>query len=130
MKLIFYPMLLFSLAEIRYGSGDKSVIRCSTMAENLLALLLIPVMYYTYTGSLGISAAWFNVTIFFLSAGAACCLGYRMEEHHFTCRIRPEVWAAGMVLIAVLFTAATFRPPRIPLFRDPVTGTYGIFGIV
>ena len=33
--------------------------------------------------------------------------------------------ALCFVLIAVLFTVLTFAPPRMPLFRDPITGTYG-----
>ena len=32
------------------------------------------------------------------------------------------------LLIAGVFTAFTFYTPHIPLFRDPVTGTYGFVG--
>jgi len=74
----------------------------------------------------GISADWFNVTIFFLAAGAAYYLEYRLENSGCTCRISSGMWFAVLLLIAAAFTAATFRPPRIPLFRDPLTGSFGI----
>ncbi len=129
MKLIFYPMLLFSVAEAAWATEGKDVIRCSSLAGILLALILIPVLYYTYTGILGISADWFNVTIFFLAAGAAYCLEYRLETGVQTCRISAAVWWGVILLILAAFTAATFLPPHIPLFRDPVTGYYGIRSI-
>lgn len=126
MKLVFYPMLLFSLAEYCLTKGEWAVLRCSTLAGILLALLLIPVLYYTYTGILGISADWFNITIFFLAAGAAYWMEYRIESENRPCQISTVLWLVVLLLIAAAFTAATFFPPRIPLFRDPLTGTWGI----
>lgn len=126
MKLIFYPMLLVSLAEYHLAEGDRAVIRYSTLAGILLALILIPVLYYSYTGILGISADWFNVTIFFLAADAAYRLEYRIESGNCCRRVSFKVWMLILLLIAAAFTAATFCPPRIPLFRDPLSGTWGI----
>lgn len=127
MKLIFYPMLLFSLIEQRYSDVKPPVFRCSTMCGILLALGLIPVLYYTYTGILGTSADWFNITIFFLAAGAAYYLEYRLETGPTACHTSSVRWAFLLLLIAAIFTVTTFFPPRIPLFRDPLTGTYGIW---
>jgi len=33
-----------------------------------------------------------------------------------------------IVLLLILFAVVTFLPPRIPLFQDPMTGTYGFQG--
>ena len=126
MKLVFYPMLLYSLVEIALVSEEKAVIRCSSLTGILLALVLIPVLYYTYTGILGRSASWFNVTIFFLAAGGAYLLEYALETRLQSCRIGAAVWWGIILLITGAFTAATFFPLRIPLFRDPVNGYYGI----
>ncbi|MDH5624342.1 MAG: DUF6512 family protein [Candidatus Bathyarchaeota archaeon] len=32
----------------------------------------------------------------------------------------------ALVLLGVAFVLFTFYPPHLPLFRDPVTGEYGI----
>lgn len=124
MKLIFYPMVLFALIERRFVGGDS--FWWVKLAGISVGLLLIPVIYYTYTGILGISADWFNITIFFLAAMAA----YRLESLLFIREVKspaPE-WLALLILagIGVLFTWLTFSPPQIPFFRDPVTGTYGL----
>lgn len=125
MKLIFYPMLLFFLVESAIIPEKKGTFRCSSLAGILLALILIPVLYYTYTGMLGVSADWFNITIFFLAAGSAWYLKYRLETGNHVCGISSVTWLFVLLLISAFFTAATFFPPKIPLFQDPQTGTYG-----
>lgn len=128
MKLIFYPMVLYTLWENRRFQEDRAAARFSGLCGILMALIMIPVLYYTYTGMLGISADWFNITIFFVAAGSAYYLQYRLEKSG-ACQTGPVLWATVIVIIAAAFTAATFVPPRIPLFRDPLTGTYGILAI-
>lgn len=38
----------------------------------------------------------------------------------------PYLAFALLCLIGVLFAVFTFAPPHLPLFEDPITGTYGI----
>lgn len=115
MKLLFYPMVLWAVL------GRKGKDGCywwRKLLSILLGLALIPVLYYTYTGLLGVNADWFNVTIFFIAAGAAFYLEYRLEKSRRSCP-NPKWAVAALVTIAVLFTAFTFWPPDIPLFADP-----------
>ena len=125
MKLLFYPMVLFALAEYYAWGKDTPGFWNIKLRGILLGLALIPAIYYTYTGILGKSADWFNITIFFIAAAAA----FRWEAKCFPGRCDgriPEKMAfLGICLIGLLFTVLTFVPPRIPFFEDPVTGTYG-----
>ena len=107
-------------------SGSSNLCRCCLSYDvALLALVLIPGLYYTYTGSLGVSADWFNVTIFFITAAAVFYMETKQMLKGSACRL-PE-WAALMCLVCLggLFVYFTFAPLRIPLFQDPITGTYG-----
>ena len=125
MKLLFYPMVLFALLEYRAWGKNISGFWCVKGKGILLGLTLIPVLYYTYTGILGVSTDWFNITIFFLAAGIA----YRWETKAFQkdipSRIPPRMAVGMILLLALVFTLLTFLPPEIPFFRDPLTGTYG-----
>ena len=125
MKLLFYPMILFAWWEWRVWGREDSRFWCIKLVGVLLGLGLIPVAYYTYTGALGLSADWFNITIFFIAAGVALYTETRLFLPDGGCALHSKAAVAGLVLIAVVFTVLTFAPPRIPLFRDPVTGTYG-----
>ena len=124
LKLLFYPMLLFSLFQYRRWGRDRQDYWCIKLRGSLLGLLLIPVLYYSYTGILGVKADWFNITIFFLVAGFVYLWETRKLQADSTCR-SPGLAVAGFVLIVLVFTVLTFRPPHIPLFEDPITGTYG-----
>jgi len=125
MKLLLYPMLLFSFLERRLWGRRDERFWCVRFRGIVLGLALIPALYYTYTGILGVSADWFNITIFFLAAALAYRLQAALSTSDFTCR--PVLARAMLVLLVIVFTLLTFFPPRIPFFRDPVTGTYGYF---
>lgn len=125
MKLLFYPMVVYGAwSYFRWGKTFPHF-WCVKLKGILLGLLLIPTLYYTYTGVLGISADWFNITIFFLSAGAVYLFETRQLQKGGR-KCQPVLAIAGIAALALLFTLFTFFPPRIPLFQDPVTKTYEI----
>ena len=125
LKLLFYPMLAFAVIEYFFWGKEIGSFWCIKLIGILLGLALIPVAYYTYTGILGINADWFNITIFFLAAGAVYWVETKLFERQSTCRIGSKMAFALICLIVAVFTVFTFIPPYIPLFEDPITGTYG-----
>ena len=129
-KLLFYPMVLFALVE--YFAWGKACGRfwLAKLFGTLLGIVLIPVIYYTYTGILGQSADWFNIGIFFIVAAAVYFAETKLFQKIASCvKISRFAWLLFCVL-AVVYTVLTFYPPRIPLFQDPNTGTYGYFKVV
>ena len=118
MKLLFYPWLVYGLIQSRKASVGFWWVKLAGIATGLI---LIPVLYYTYTGALGLSADWFNIAIFFLATGATFLMEHRLQNRSF-CPL-PQ-WPA--VVMILLFTVFTFYPPHFPLFQDPVTGLYGL----
>ena len=125
MKLIYYPMLLFALLQYRQFGNHTENFWCVKLAGILVALALIPSLYYLYTGALGVSADWFNVTIFFIAAAVGYWTETKLFQGKANCRPRQSICFALILAIGVIFTVFTFFPPRVPLFRDPLTGTYG-----
>ena len=128
LKLMYYPMLLFALAEWAYWGKNVEDFWCIKLLGILLGLGLIVVVFYTYTGVLGMSTDWFNVAIFFLAAGISYWVETKLFQKNFHCGVSSGLSLFLIGLLAVAFTAFTFLPPHIPLFQDPVTGTYGFLG--
>lgn len=124
-KLIYYPMLVFALLQWRAWGRENEGFWCAKLKGMLLALALIPALYYTYTGSLGVSADWFNVTIFFLTAAAAFYTETVQLRDARPCRLKGRTAFGLLLALGALFIWFTFSAPRIPLFQDPVTGIYG-----
>jgi hypothetical protein len=127
MKLLFWPLLLFAVVQRPFFRNQKNY-WCVKLAEILLGLLLIPVLFHTYNGVFGKSPDWINITIFYISAALVFLFEWwAFKQDLLQCRY-PRLAFVAICMIGVLFVLFTFAPPLIPLFRDPLTGTYGIAG--
>ena len=125
MKLLFFPLFLFAIAEYFFFS-DRKDFWCIKLRGTLLGLFLIPTIFYTYQGVWGKNVDWFNILIFFLSAAAVFLYETRQFQKEKDKECSPRLSFILLCVIAVLFFVFTFNPPEIGLFLDPVTGTYGI----
>ena len=67
MKLLFFPMLLYSMVMIPKLKENYPCIHPSYWAGILVGTLLIPVIFYTYTGILGYHIMILDIGIFLLS---------------------------------------------------------------
>lgn len=127
MKLLFFPMFIFALVQSRFFREHDNFWYVK-LSGSVTGLLLIPILFYTYNGAFGKSPDWVNIAIFFISAAAAFLLeAWLFKKDKLRCK--GQRYAFGIIcLIGVLFVVYTFFTPRIPLFYDPLTGTYGISG--
>ena len=127
MKLLFYPIMLFALAEYRTWEKEKTGFWCVKLKGILLGLVLIPVLYYTYLGAWGKQITWFNIAIYAIAVLASFLLETRLRRKGRLEAGWLQVLGLAVLLeLAVLFVLWTYEPPRIPLFQDPRTLTYGI----
>ena len=125
MKLLFWPMLLFAAAQSFFFKDYKGFL-CVKLRGTLLGLTLIPVLFYTYNGVIGKSPDWINIAIFFVSAAAVYIYeAMLLYSGKPSCK-SPKSAIAVLCVIALLFVLFTFRTPEIGIFKDPLTGTYGI----
>jgi hypothetical protein len=125
MKLLFWPMFLYAIVQ-SFFFKDRGDFWCVKLRGTLLGLGLIPLLFYTCNGVIGKTPDWFNIAIFFVSAAAAYLYEARLfERGTATCK-RPR-WAMAVLCgLAALFVVFTFLTPEIGVFRDPLTGSYGI----
>ena len=125
MKLLFWPLFLFGLIQ-RPFFRERVNYWCVKLAEILLGLVLIPVLFYAYNGVFGKSPDWVNISIFYITAALVFLFEWRAFKKNWLSCKHPRLAFAAICLMVVLFVVFTFEPPQIPLFRDPLTGTYGI----
>ncbi len=125
MKLLFWPMLLFAIVQ-SFFFRDRKDFFCIKLRGILLGLFLIPVLFYTCNGVVGKSPDWLNIAIFFISAAASYLFETKLLRSQRSLCGSQRLSVAVLAAIAILFVVFTFRTPEIGLFRDPLTGTYGI----
>ena len=125
MKLLFFPMLFFALSEYLFFGSRRDFWQIQ-LKSILLGQMLIPVLFYTYNGVVGKSPDWVNISIFFIAA----FFSYRYQAKHLQKEASdlpsPLLPVAILLVLALLFGIFTFVPPEIGLFRDPISGSYGI----
>ncbi len=125
MKLMFFPMLVFALVQRRFFL-DRKDFWCIKLRSMLTGLILIPVIFYTYNGVIGKSPDWVNIAIFFVSAAVA----YIYETHLFRSDgvrcISPGLSLLIICIMGIFFVLFTFITPNLAIFKDPLTGSFGI----
>lgn len=128
MKLLFFPMFVFSLIESRYIGKEYKNFWCAKLVGISIGIALIPVLYYTVKGIFGASPDWFNITIFFIAAAVSYFIETKLLSKDLIKCQSPATALLVLWLLAFTFVLLTFFPPHIPLFKDPLTRTYGYFG--
>lgn len=118
MKLAFFPMLLFFWSEnfFPYGlSFSKAGFRAATA---LTATLLIPVIFYTYTGILGTHYGVLDIATYYVCVIAAFALRYRYISHGKE-QGYPLLWTTSVILMCACFFLFTYHPLQLGIFISP-----------
>ena len=125
MKLLFWPMFIFAVVQ-SFFFQDRKEFWCIKLRGILLGLTLIPVLFYTYNGVIGKSPDWINIAIFFVSAAVAYLYETRLFHRTNVPCLSPKLAIGILLLMAILFGVFTFATPEFGVFKDPLTGEYGL----
>lgn len=127
MKLIYILLLVYAFWESKMTKNRLENFWCIKALGIMLGIFLIPAFYYTYTYGLGITVDWVNIATYFVVAAIV----FTFETLLFIkCVFMQHSQALPLFLLALIFISFsifTFFPPELPIFKDPITGTYGFF---
>lgn len=134
-KLLFFPGLLFSVWEYFHASRRPASFLPARTAGLTAGMAAIPLLFYAYTALLGTNHLALDIAVFLLGILLAFLISALLEKKISNAattpsgtktRILPVLCAALLILYLLLFFLFTFRPPHLSLFRDPVSGHFGI----
>lgn len=116
-KLLFFPMLLYSLF---MSSQLKEIYPCIDSAllfGILLGSALIPIIFYTYTGILGYNLLVLDILTFIISVVTAFFAVYKLT---LSCKAANEqmLLRTAVFIMAAAFFLFTYFPPEIGLFQE------------
>ena len=127
LKLVFFPYLIFSVAQLIAFKGRLTRFFMSKTLGVSAGMFLILVIHYTYSGAIGGSSTAADIASFYAAVGAAFFVSHTVLRNSRRGKAGEELAAAVyLFFLCAVFFVFTAAPPLIPLFRDPVTGTYGI----
>lgn len=120
MKLVFFPMLLFGLFMIYRFKEDCPCITSSLCLGILAGTLLVPVLFYTYTGILGKDIFILDLGTFILSVLTAFLLFFKLT---LSCKAKSHTFLLCVLICVLLacFMVFTYYPPDMGIFTVPNT---------
>lgn len=124
LKLLFFPMLITTIIGYFYLKNDTSNYLCTRVKSIIISIIFIIIFFYTYTGILGHNIAFIDISSFFI----AVIIGevYTIKKSNNTSPCNNILVLIILILLTLGFILFTFLTPHIGLFKDPVTGLYGI----
>lgn len=127
MKLLAMPVLFFTALQFAVVGRHCPNFPAARGISILAGLAVIPLLFYGYTAVLGGNVMWVDIALFFLADFFLFWLDSMLLRQG---RLASNGWrkagAALLLGILFLFIWFTFRPPHLGLWRDSVTGGYGI----
>ena len=126
LKLLFFPYFVWSLIEYLLLKRDKCVFFSKAVGA-FVGMISVLAFFYTYTGIIGKNIDWLNILSFFLGEFIAFLIDYIMIKTNKFCNVAYNSIGIGFfIFTSILFILFSFMPPLIPLFKDPISQSYGI----
>ncbi len=126
LKIGFWPAFIWGIIEFFvFGKKVKNFFFAKAVTFLLIPLIIV-VLFYSYTYVTGTELLAVDITIFFAAITTAQIVGYRIMliRKKF---LSLNVLGAVIILICLVsFSLFSYFPPRYHLFKDAVTGGYGI----
>ena len=125
LKLLYFPILLTIIIGYFYIGKDIPNFICVKTLGIIVAMAFIVIFFYTYTGILGKSIPAIDIASFFIATILGEFTAYVLIVNKFKCN-NNVVAIIVLIIIFICSIVFTFYTPNIGIFKDPVTGQYGI----
>ncbi len=126
-KIFAMPYLLWGIFELACARPYfKMFVIAKVVGLYFLAAAII-IFYYVYSGILGQNVLAVDIISVFVWIALAYLISYRITllDRDIRAWFVPALFA--LLLFGAMYFGFSAAPPRIDLFRDPVTNTYGLY---
>lgn len=130
MKLVFTPMIIFAFVDYYYLKNKVTNYCFALLKEIGVAIVFILAVFYTYIAFTKDSILAVDIGSFVVGIILAKYFGYSIligKFKRFEFKGLNTILTILLLALFIFFIYATFNPPHLNLFLDPVTNTYGIY---
>lgn len=133
LKLVLVPITIFSVFYSLINIKNKYILNnfwYYIAISMIISMLVIPVSHYTYKFIFKTVPDFVNIIIYIVSIIISFYYFYRKTENEYINPSSNNKNSIGILTITILylvFIIFTIYPPKLELFRDPITGTFGIY---
>jgi len=126
LKIAFWPALFYALFEYPFFRSFAKNFVIAKAAGIYVMPVAIVVLFYSYTAIIGGDILIVDILIFVVAVALGQLTSYKLLTMG---RLPPWLDKLGLLMVILLAAALgvfTFYPPQLPVFRDSLTGAYGI----
>lgn len=121
-KLLTVPVLLTVPLQSRLLAVPPRQLLEADLQALGAGLAAMVLLYYFWVGAIGPNSLWLGAGILGVSTAVCCGTLSVLLARGGT----PLPWQMLLGALVVGYIFFTYAPPRLPLFRDSQTGTYGL----
>lgn len=124
-KLLYFPFFIFTIILYFFTKRNSQNILFGNFISILIGIFSLISLHYTIRGAFGTNSSIADILIYIVSTAATfiLCLYFTKNNTFLINNIYGFIF---LVMLFLLFTIFTILPPRIPLFQDPVTKSFGL----
>ena len=120
LKLLFFPVLIYTLFEIIVLFKVSGSFLTARVLGVILGMFFILAAFFTYTGIIGRNFLAADILIFALSVFVTFLSSRYLEVRCPSLNLPLLANYALLLLIVTCFFSFTFSPPGLPMFQSPV----------
>ena len=130
LKLLVFGIVIFMIYEhIVYRGNSRYIF--SKLIAIISGIITILVIFYTYTFFTKTEIVIVDIIIFYFSVLISQIISYmilkgKIFKNLSNSNIVRKHSKYLFILIIIIFFFFTFYPPKLRIFKDPKTGTYGV----
>lgn len=125
LKLGFWPLLFWGIVEyFMFGKKRKNFIFAKAV-DLMIFCLTVPILFYSYVAIFGKHFLFVDISIFVVAVVLGQFTGYKILKNKKDLGY-DIIGIIVIFLMTGVFSLFSFFAPHNFLFRDPVTGLYGI----
>jgi len=126
LKMTYWPALFYAAIEYKFiRESTKNFIIGKTTGLYVMPAAIMA-LFYAYTTITGSENLIADIAIFVGAVALGQLASYNILIRE---RLSPSLHRAalaGLISLGVIYAVFTFYPPRLPIFMNPITRTYGI----
>ncbi len=126
-KIAVIPMIFWTFIEFITLKFRRGNLWCSLLLKLITSIIFIILLSFIYKLIFHNHNILVSITIFYFAIFLAQILSYIKITSNNVSQKNEEIAKYIVIIIFILFVIFTFIPPKISLFKDEVTSTYGVF---
>ncbi|MEM2889973.1 MAG: DUF6512 family protein [Candidatus Hadarchaeum sp.] len=126
LKLAFWPAFIFYAIEFKFLRKSVPNFIIAKVVSLWIMPIAIIIIFYSYQWLLGQDILILDIITFIIAIIAGQMVSYNIMNRKKMSQKWNLFAIIFLVIIILVFSLLTFLPPRFFLFRDPISGGYGI----